>query len=64
MVRLSKMQSNICAQSHLGGGYLSNPTIKKFNKHERILENNYSKICFRVFLLSCQSVKKLYIRFE
>ena len=52
MVRLSKKINNV---THLGGGYLSNPTI---NKHERILENNYSKICFRVFLLSCQSVKR------
>ena len=36
MVRLNTKVNN---ENHLGGGYLSNPTITKKNKHERILEN-------------------------
>ena len=36
MVRLNIKLSNA---THPGGGYLSNPTITKKDKHERILEN-------------------------
>ena len=35
MVRLNRKINNV---THLGGGYLSNPTITKKDKHERILE--------------------------
>jgi len=35
MVILNKNINNV---THLGGGYLSNPTINNKNKHEKILE--------------------------
>ena len=35
MVKINTKLNNV---THLGGGYLSNLTIKKSSKHERILE--------------------------
>ena len=35
MVRLNIKVNSL---THLGGGYLSNPTINKISKHEKVLE--------------------------